>query len=383
MAAREVLVPKGSWSGRRLVVEVFWVWTALWGMGGIVSARALEEKTGRKEAGFLEVRLHAQAELADPVVRLGDLAEVFPSASPSATRLADLELFPAPAPGQRRYVSVMELEELLMRRGVSVGALQFSGSNQVEIRRRTDQPETPSVRRNPTLQRRGERLVREAILHYLQQKVSAGAGWNVEVSLDSSLAEGLTDPVQIAEVRGGSPPWTGRQSFEITLSTPQGLRNFVVQAEVTLPPSVVVAARAIAKGTILQPGDLTLQRLPTGEEPTGYFQKIEDLIGQEALQTIPAGKPVVQEAVHAPIVVRRGQVVTVYARAPGIRVRTLARARDDGSQGDLIGVESLTERKTFFARVCGIQEVEVFARGVHTASFPSVSQEAALLRSSP
>jgi flagella basal body P-ring formation protein FlgA len=56
-------------------------------------------------------------------------------------------------------------------------------------------------------------------------------------------------------------------------------------------------------------------------------------------------------------------VVTVYVRAPGVQVRTAARSRDTGSQGELISVESLENRQTYFARVTGIQEAEVYARG--------------------
>ena len=54
-----------------------------------------------------------------------------------------------------------------------------------------------------------------------------------------------------------------------------------------------------------------------------------------------------------------------------MQVRTTARAREDGSQGDLITVESLTERKPFFARVCGPQEVEVLPDSVRVAAVES------------
>ncbi len=63
-----------------------------------------------------------------------------------------------------------------------------------------------------------------------------------------------------------------------------------------------------------------------------------------------------------PLWVHRGDVVTVYANTAGIRIRTTARARDDGSQGELVAVESLLDRSTYYARVSGIREVEVFAR---------------------
>jgi flagella basal body P-ring formation protein FlgA len=54
--------------------------------------------------------------------------------------------------------------------------------------------------------------------------------------------------------------------------------------------------------------------------------------------------------------------VTVYAKAAGIRIHTTARAKEEGAMGDLVAVESVADRKTFTARVCGPRETEVFAQ---------------------
>ena len=58
----------------------------------------------------------------------------------------------------------------------------------------------------------------------------------------------------------------------------------------------------------------------------------------------------------------RGDVVTVYAQSGAVRIRTNARSRDEGSIGELVAVESLLNRSTYYARVSGIREVEVYAR---------------------
>jgi flagella basal body P-ring formation protein FlgA len=71
---------------------------------------------------------------------------------------------------------------------------------------------------------------------------------------------------------------------------------------------------------------------------------------------------------RTPLMVHRGEIVTVYARSGGVSVRTTARVREDGGMGDLVSVESLTERKGFIARVCGIRELEVFARAAQAES---------------
>ncbi|HPP54155.1 MAG TPA: flagellar basal body P-ring formation chaperone FlgA, partial [Thermoguttaceae bacterium] len=272
----------------------------------------------------VEIRLRPEADLAEPIVRLGDLAQFFPSQSPLAEQLAQLELFPSPAPGQRRYLSAMELEEILLRRGAPVRSVRLTGANQVEIRRGYVSSASQPIRlpRTASSSRRGvETILQDAIVAYLRQKVSSQAAWRVKAAAEDGLKDVFTDRSQLLEVRGGAPPWTGTQWFEVIVNTPQGPRSLVVQTEVSLPPSVVTAARPIPKGTVLQAQDLVLQPISGGEETDGYFQQIEDLIGKEALRGLPAGKPIPQDAVHAPTLVQRGQVVTVYARAPGIRVR--------------------------------------------------------------
>lgn len=342
------------------------------------------------QEGMVEVRLRAQAEVTEAVVRLRDLAECFPAEAALAHRVGATELFPAPAPGQRRYVTALEIEEILLRRGVPLRQVQMSGANQVEIRRRklSSNPEAmapaaPLFRGEAASRaahrRQAESMAQQAILAYLQEKVPKETGWEVRLTGKEQLQQILNEQMHLVEVRGGKPPWTGSQWFELILKTPQGLRSVVVQAEVSVSTPVVVAARPIPKGTLLQPEDLALEPLAPDENPEGYFQQIQQLVGKEALRGLPAGRPIPEDAVQAPVLVRRGQIVTVYARAPGVRVRTQARAKQDGSLGDLVGVESLADRKTYFARVCGLQEVEVFARGIHTEALGGISSETASL----
>ena len=110
--------------------------------------------------------------------------------------------------------------------------------------------------------------------------------------------------------------------------------------------------------------DVELCRDTSSDKAFAGFYSLDEVIGKQTTRAIPEGQAFRQEWVRQPLLVRRGEVVTLTALSAGIRVRTMARARDDGSLGELISVESLTDRKSFFARVAAVREVEVYGRAI-------------------
>ena len=84
-------------------------------------------------------------------------------------------------------------------------------------------------------------------------------------------------------------------------------------------------------------------------------------------QPLSPGEPIRATAIQSPILVRRGEVVTVYVRTAGVQVKTEGRTVQQGGYGDLITIESIadrTQRQKFAARVVDVQKVEVYAKRV-------------------
>ncbi len=101
---------------------------------------------------------------------------------------------------------------------------------------------------------------------------------------------------------------------------------------------------------------------PRDDDQNGAFHALDEAVGKQTTKAIAEGKILTPDAVQPPLLVRRGDVVTVYARTAGIRIHTTARAKDNGAEGDLVTVESLSDRRSYTARVCGPRETEVFAQ---------------------
>jgi flagella basal body P-ring formation protein FlgA len=348
----------GRFAPRTAAATCALFWAALlgvWMLGECGPARATE------------VRLRAQSTAAGPLVTLGDVAEILAADPAEAAALAAVELFAAPAGSHQRFVRVREIQDLLILRGVDLRAHRFSGSAVVAVAGPgTSRPAAPEAVAPQTV-RRAERRLAEQVAVYLEGRADDAKNLMIECSVSGEQARLAAEPAMPITLGGGAPPWTGPQRFDAVVATPQGPVQFSFDATVRVPPAMVVAVRAMGRGHVIRPTDVAIEPGATPGNGREGFHALEDVVGKETTQAVAAGRALDRESVRAPLWVRRGEVVTVQARTGAVRVRTTARARDDGSHGDLVAVESLADRTSYHARVVGIREVEVYARGVQAA----------------
>jgi flagella basal body P-ring formation protein FlgA len=309
-----------------------------------------------------ELRLLPQCAPQGTLVTLGDVARISAATAEQARRLAAVELFPAPPAGGSRLLRVQELQDLLLLRGVNLAEHRILGSSEVTIAA-AKKPEPP--RETPlTLpaQKRSEHRFEEALARYLKQQTGGDVPRKFRFELTPEQSRLLAASAQSLTLQGGQAPFAGTQVFQCNVQTPEGRRSFPVQVEVTVPSPVVTVAHSLSRGAIVRPTDVVLAQAIVRERDGAVFHSLEEVVGKQTACAVPEGKPLTAEALQTQTYVHRGEVVTVSARAGGIRVRTTARAKDDGALGDLVAVETLPDRKTFYARVCGVRETEVMVQ---------------------
>lgn len=311
-----------------------------------------------------ELRLLPQCSPRGTLVTLGEVAEIS-AAAEQARQLAAIELFPAPPAGASRLLRVRELQDLLLLRGVNLAEHRFTGSSEVTIAAATSKAGlTGEAPLSLPTQKRSQRRLEEALAQYLKQKTGAETPWQFRFKLTAEQARALANPAQTLSLQGGQAPFTGAQIFQLTVQTPEGWKHFSVPVEVTAPTPVVTAVHSLLRGAIIRNTDVVLVQAEVREGDNGAFHSVEEVLGKQTTRAVPEGKILTAEALQSQSYVHRGEAITVHARTAGIRVRTTVRAKDDGGLGDLIAVETLTDRKTFYARVCGIREAEVLAQPV-------------------
>jgi flagella basal body P-ring formation protein FlgA len=163
-----------------------------------------------------------------------------------------------------------------------------------------------------------------------------------------------------ASVTGGQPGAT-RLTVEVRCAAPEAWRLYV-PVQVSGSRSVVVTARALARDTILAPGDVRLAPRDVAASGYGAFASPDDVVGQRVRRDLAEGSVLVPGLLDRPPLVRRGQEVTLEARAAGLTVRMAGIARRDGRLGETIPVQNVSSGEVREAVVRSAKSVEVLIR---------------------
>jgi flagella basal body P-ring formation protein FlgA len=344
------------------------------------------------------VALRERVAMSTPVVRLGDVAEIQSADPQRARQLAALLLMPAPAPGSEQFLRRREVEDLLVAHGQDLRELRVEGAQQIAISGAASESsragdiafsassdsapmnlhaailagQTGHSNDGPLDQATASALQNQllrAIESYLSEKTGKTEAWQVSCNVAGGLLAQLRDATSPVVCQGGREPRTGRQRFTLSFTTPQGTMQVPIYAQVSGGPVMVaVAVRPIARGAMITGADVELQILEASPATTSRrspFNSLDQFVGMEARQAIQPGETIFTDQVQAPILVKRGELITVVSQGGGIRVRTTALAREDGAKGDLVKVEAEETGERFDARVIGPREAAVFVGGTN------------------
>lgn len=341
-----------------------------------------------------EITLRAAAAPARSVVRLGDVADIACDDANERSRLATIPLLPSPSAGSQRFLRKREVEDLLAAHGIAMSKIVMAGADQVTISRsettpaasvgnhsgsaprRVNRPaallaghierEAPATQAGSSstlVQAKTEADVQRTVARHLQNKSTAVRDMKVTCEVADRYLELLANATSPLSCEGGRAPYTGRQRLMISFDTNNGPSQIPVYAEVQ-PSSVpvVVALRPLARGDLITAADVELQDfdyLRKNGDRRLPIESVGSVIGMEAGRAIPAGSVVYTDQVQSPILVKRGDLVSISTRGGGFRVRISARARQDGARGDLVQVESLETKERFDVRVVGDRQAEI------------------------
>ena len=103
---------------------------------------------------------------------------------------------------------------------------------------------------------------------------------------------------------------------------------------------VVVPVRDIARGEVISDSDLTFGSVAGTALMNGTVTSMDGARGMEARRVLRAGDVFSTSDLRHPVVVSRGQTVTMTFDAPGVGLTAMGRAMSEGGIGDTVTVQN-------------------------------------------
>jgi flagella basal body P-ring formation protein FlgA len=119
----------------------------------------------------------------------------------------------------------------------------------------------------------------------------------------------------------------------------------LVRAAIRRRVSVLVAARALGRGALLDADDVRVEPRAPSAVPADALTDPEAVVGRELAHPLAPGEVLTARVVRSRRLVRRGTPVTLRAEGRGFTVTAAGVAEEDGAPGDTVRVRNRASRK--------------------------------------
>lgn len=150
----------------------------------------------------------------------------------------------------------------------------------------------------------------------------------------------------------------GHTVVAVRCSGPHAWKLYV-PVEVKARIKVLVAAQPLMRGAQVDAGMLSTAERDVAQLPYGYFRRRSAVLGQVLRRNLAPGEALTPGVLRPPLLVRRGQVVTLTAGAQGFSVSTQGVALQDGARGALVRVRNSRSKRVVQGVVTGSGQVRV------------------------
>ncbi|MBV8979126.1 MAG: flagellar basal body P-ring formation protein FlgA [Alphaproteobacteria bacterium] len=116
---------------------------------------------------------------------------------------------------------------------------------------------------------------------------------------------------------------------------------------------IVVPARDIARGETISETDLTYAFVAPENALPGTVSGMDTLLGKQTRRVLRAGESVRADDVRQPILVAKGQTVTMVFEAPGVVLTATGKAMSEGGLGESVTVLNPVSYRQVTAIVTG------------------------------
>lgn len=202
-------------------------------------------------------------------------------------------------------------------------------------------------------------LVAAARTVALEAAAAAGVkNSTVTVSRPDPRLRLATCPAPVTAELTGSPRLPGRAVARVSCPQAPGW-SVHLPLRVQATGEVLVAARPLPRGHLLQARDLTRRTLELSDLNGQYLLDAEAAVGQALRRAVRAGDRLRPTLLEAPVLVHRGEPVAIELRGSGFAIRARGRALANGSAGARVAVENPASKRVVHGTVTAPGRVAV------------------------
>ncbi|MDO6460414.1 flagellar basal body P-ring formation chaperone FlgA [Granulosicoccaceae sp. 1_MG-2023] len=202
--------------------------------------------------------------------------------------------------------------------------------------------------------------IRQTVAAFVEAQLPDAAGLTVDVA---DLDRRLRLPACEAPLSAWWPPGArhqGNTSIGVRCESAVKPWKLFVQASIKLSERVAVLSRAVARGEVLQADAIEYEVRDVSRLRSNFISDATPLVGHRFLRSAPAGRIVDSRMLEAPLMVNKGQNVTITSSNPLLQVSMRGEALADGELGDLIPVKNLSSGRTVNGEIVRKGVVRIF-----------------------
>jgi len=162
-----------------------------------------------------------------------------------------------------------------------------------------------------------------------------------------SLAD-CASPLQFEPREQGQ--FSARINLQVTCNSGNSWSVYV-PVDMNVWQRVVIAARPIARGQDIGAGDVRLGEMNTSRLNGQYLTSLDKAVGMNVRRPIAQGGALLMEQLEAPLLIKRGELVTISAQTGVVAVKMQGTALSDGRRGEQIRIKNQATSKIVQAEV--------------------------------
>jgi len=291
------------------------------------------------------VKLIPEANVANSVVRLGDISTVESDDKQLKSQIEAVRIWTFNKPGESKVIGAAHISARLQRARLNPKLLSFKG-NQVKI-----------VSKATTI--RADEILNK-VRKYLFQHIPHNKG-NIEVKPTSPIKP-VTLPdgdvkIEISPLAKSISRGRLEAKFFVNGKLCDKQR---LSVKVYATYNVVVAQRNIPKNTLINQKYLKLEERKLSEADFGAMTEISEVVGKIAKKSIAKSRIITEDMLKSLPLVARDDTITLVVYSKLLRIRTKGIALQEGAHGQIIRIKNLNSERILVGEVIGPRLVRVY-----------------------